>query len=402
METHSTETTVNEGDSIDALDDATDSANSWGEAVDKALAGLQLSAEDVLEKPEPTADAAEEQVEPTAEQLEELTAEDAAEPAADPDAEPADALEELDTDVGDDWTPKAANRFKELKAELKSRSSELEELRQYKLESERRIEELNALQNDSQLEELQQKLQEYEEQRRFSDLESTEAYKQAITLPLQNIVEQADALAEKYSIDPNDLLDAMTLEDQKQQSEVISELLSDANDRDKAKVYRLIEDLEPLETKKAALYENAEQALAEAKLLEEKKAEQTLADKARMRANIARNVVERVRQKLPFLDGLENLNMEAAQEHAAQADPSTIDPVDMAYGALSSKLLPPIVRKLSAIEKENEMLLARLADYEEAEPSLSDGTSSGRASATGMSDDLTMEQRLERRLSGVS
>jgi len=402
MDTHSTETTVNEGDAIDALDDATDSANSWGEAVDKALAGLQLSAEDVLAKPEPTAEAAEtqaptsdeEQVEPTAEQLEELTAEDA--------AKPADDLEALETDIGDDWTPKAANRFKELKAELKSRSSELEDLRQYKLESERRIEELNALQNDSQLEEMQQKLQEYEEQRRFSDLESTEAYKQAITEPLQNIVEQADALAEKYSVDPNDLLDAMTLEDQKQQSEVISELLSDATDRDKAKVYRLIEDLEPLETKKAALYENAEQALAEAKLLEEKKAEQSLAEKARLRANIARNVVERVRQKLPFLDGLENLNIESAQEHAAQADPSTIDPVDMAYGALSSKLLPPIVRKLSAIEKENEVLLARLADYEEAEPSLSDGTSSGRASASGMSDDLTMEQRLERRLSGVS
>lgn len=394
METHSTDTTVSEGDAVDALDEATDSPNSWGEAVDKALAGLQLSSEDVLSKPEPAADAAEDQVEPTAEQLAELTAEDA--------EEPADDLESLDTDVGDDWTPKAANRFKELKAELKSRSSELEELRQYKLESERRIEELNALQNDSQLEELQQKLQEYEEQRRFSDLESTEAYKQAITAPLQNIVEQSDALAEKYNIDPNDLLDAMTLDDPQQQSEVISELLSDATDRDKAKVYRLIEDLEPLEAKKAALYENVEQALAEAKLLEEKKSEQALAEKARMRANVARNVVERVRQKLPFLDGLENLNMDALQEHAAQADPSTIDPVDMAYGALSSKLLPPIVRKLSTVEKENEMLLARLAEYEEAQPSLSDGTSSSRVAADGMPDDMTIEQRMERRLSGIA
>lgn len=380
MDTHPTEQEVS-GDAVDQLPDT--EPTDLSDAIDRALAGMELPADE----PKPEADSAES----------EASEAEAPEAPEAPERDSDDPTDDLDTNL-EGWTPKAADRFKELKAELKSRSSELEELRKFKIESERQMQELEALKNDSTIDELRNKLQEYENQRKYSDLESTEAYAKAITEPLQDIVARADAIADKHDIDKDALLDAISMGDEEKQTEILSELIDD--ERDRAKIYRMIDELHPLELRKQELYENAEAALAEARALEEKQMQQQLAERTRLRQNVARNVVERVRQKLPFLDGFEGLDLKAIEDSAAQADPSTTDPVDMAYNTVSAKLLPQMVRQFTALQKENESLLTQLAEYKDAEPTLSGGSSSS-SSPSEMSDDLSVEERLARRLSGV-
>ena len=338
--------------------------------------------------------------EPVAEEpLEALSEEPAEEPAEEPVAtKPEEPLEALSEDIGDDWTPKAASRFKQLKTELKSSKSELGMLRQQQLAYEQKIQELTGLTENKDIDALQTKLETYESQQIVTNLEATDAYKQAVTEPLATLMEQAEQIADKYDVDADALVDILSLDDQKQQDESLSELLPSANDRDKAKLYRIIEDMDPIVGRRQKLLENAEGALAEAKLVDEQKEAQTAAETAQLRVNVTRNVIERVQQKLPFLAGIDGLDMETVQTKAAEADPSVIHPVDHAYNAVSAQLLPDIVREYVAMRKENDLLTDRLAEYEGAEPTMSGQT---KDAGTVANADMSFEESIAAALGGA-
>ena len=311
------------GVNIEALPDAGAGDLSFEDSLEAAFANFNAEPSDSAEEPAAEEPAAEEPVEEPA--AEEPAAEEPAaeEPAAEESGgeEPIEALTE---DIGDDWTPKAASRFKQLKSELKSSKSELEALRQQQQINEAKIKELTGLTENKDIEQLQSRVAEFEQRQMLSDLESTNAYREAITEPLSSLMEQADQIADKYNVDPDALVDVLALDDPEQQDEQLDELLADASDRDKAKIYRIIEEVEPIVERRQYLLENAEAALSEAKALEEQEHAQMAAEKAKLRANVTRNVVERVQQKLPFLSGLEDLDMEAIQTKAAENDPSVI------------------------------------------------------------------------------
>ena len=393
MDSH-TESVVEDAPSVEALPDVGGEDLSFEDSLEAALAGLGNTAEEPVAE-EPVAE------EPVVEELtEEPVAEEpvAEEPVVEENTseEPIEALTE---DIGDDWTPKAASRFKELKTELKTNRNELEALRQQQTEYEAKIKELTGLAENKDVEQLQTKLADFEQQQMFTNLEATEAYKEAITEPLSTLMEQADQIADKYEVDPDTLVDILALDDPEQQDEQLDELLPQATDRDKAKIYRILEDIEPIVQRRQHLFDNAEEALGEAKALQEKEEAQKAAEKATLRANVTRNVVERVRQKLPFLAGLDNLDMDSIQTKAAESDPSVIHPVDYAYNAVSAQLLPNVVKAYVSMRKENELLTDRLADYESAEPAMS-GQTKNTASPSGVTGEMSFEESIAAALGG--
>ena len=394
MDSHP-EPVAEETPAVESLPDAGEDV-SFESSLEAALANLDAAPNEEAapeETPEITQEVAEE---PVAEELvaEELVAEEPAE-----SDEPAEPIESLSEDIGDDWTPKAASRFKQLKTELKSSKSELDMLRQQQQEYESKIKELTGLTENRDIDALQEKLTEYENQQMLDSLETTDAYRQAVTEPLAALMEQADQIADKYEIDPDTLVDVMALDDKDQQDEQLAELLPNASDRDKARLYRIMEDIDPIVDRRQAMFENADQALAEAKVLSEQREAQAAAEKAQLRANVTRNVVERVQQKLPFLSGIEGLDMAAVQQQAADADPSVIHPVDHAYNAVSAQLLPNIVKEYVAMRKENESLMDRLADYEGAEPTVS-GAAVPQAAGSGARPDMSFEESIAAALGG--
>jgi hypothetical protein len=327
-----------------------------------------------------------------------------AESSAKPEVEPvvAEAAEEfsnepiddLSEDIGNDWTPKAANRFKQIKAELKSSSAELQQLRQQQSEYESRIKELTGLAESNDVEQLQTKLAEYEKKQMFSDLENTTAYKQAITEPLGQLIQQSEQIAEKYEVTTEALLDVLALSDPKEQEERLSELLPNASDRDKAKIYRIMEDMNPIFERRAQLFEKSDEALAEAKMLEEQTRNAEAGERLKLRQNVTRNVVERVEAKLPFLKGIEGLDLSAIREKAASVDPTAVHPVDFAYNAVSAQILPSIVREYVSMRKEVELLTDRLAEYEGAEPKMSGSQPSSKRMSQMAGADASFEDRV--------
>ena len=369
---------------IDALPDATEPA-SFESSLEAAFANLdQAPAE-----PEPAAEP-----EPVAEEsvVEEQDTGN--------EVQDTDPIESLTDDIGDEWTPKAANRFKELKTELKTNRSELDQLRQQSKEYESKIQELTGLAENKDVEQLQERLAQYEQEKALTNLEQTQAYQQAVSQPLEALVEQADQIADKYEVDSDALIDVLSLDDPQEQEEQLAELLPNASDRDKAKIYRIMEDIDPILQRREKLYENADAALAEAKQLEEQQSAAAAAEQAQLRQNITKNVVERVQQKLPFLKGIEGLDMSAIQQKASETDPTVLHPVDHAYNAVSAQVFPTVVRQYLEMRKEVESLTDRLAEYEDAEPAMSGQTKAPSARA-GVSDNASFEERVNAALGAV-
>jgi len=355
MDTHSEP--VSETPAVEQIPDAFE-ANSFEAALNAAFSNLESNSkqDEIQSEPEEISG---ESTELQLEKTKELVAEE-------------DPLEQLTEEV--DWTPKAANRFKQLKEELKGSRSELDQLRQLSKEQEAKLQELSAIAENKDIEQLQSRIAEYEQERMFTNLEQTTAYQEAVTKPLSLLMEQADQIADKYEIDANALIDVLALDDSDQQDERLAEILPNASDRDKARIYRIIEEINPILGRRKTLFDNVEEAAKEAALLEETRQKKELAEKSQLRQNVTRNVVERIIEKLPFVKTLDGLDIESIQNKASYADPTVIHPVDFAYNAVSAQLLPTIVREYVGLRKEIEALTDKLAEYETAEPTISGGS----------------------------
>ena len=379
---------------VDALPDASE-PTSFEASLEAAFANL-----DQVETPPEPEPVAEEPPAAEPEPVAEESSEEVQETEIQDTVQDTDPIESLTDDIGDEWTPKAANRFKELKTELKTNRSELEQLRQQSKEYESKIQELTGLAESKDVEQMQEKLAEYEQQQALSNLEQTPAYKQIVSEPLEALVEQADQIADKYEVDSDSLIDILALDDPEEQEEQLGELLPDASDRDKAKIYRIMEDIDPILKRREKLYENADAALVEAKNLEEQQQAATAAEQAQLRQNITRNVVERVQQKLPFLKGIEGLDMSAIQQKASETDPNVLHPVDHAYNAVSAQVFPTVIRQYLEMRKEVESLTDRLAEYEDAEPAMS-GQTKAPAASSGVPESGSFEERVNAALGAV-
>ena len=282
-----------------------------------------------------------------------------------------DSLESLTEDVGVDWTPKAASRFKQLKGELKSSQTELEQLRQMTKEQEAKMQEMSGLVENRDIDKLQQTVADYEYEKAFNNLEDTSAYQTSVAAPLNALLQSANEIASKYNVDADTMVDILAMDDHDEQDNAVLEHLTEAGDRDRARVYRIIEEVRPILAHRQELYENVHQALNEANMLEEQRRNVEAAERAEIRTNVTRNVVQRVNEKLPFLSGVDGLDMNAIQTKAADVDPSVVHPVDFAYNAVAAQLLPTIVREYMSSRKEAEVLMEKLSEYESAEPTMS-------------------------------
>ncbi len=293
-------------------------------------------------------------------------------------------LDELDgaDDVGKDWTPQAARRFKQLKSELKSSKTRLSELESSLNEREARLKELEAIADNPEYDQLKNRVEEYEKELLVTKLESSQIYKELVAQPLAELVSETDAIAEKYQVDANELLDAIALEDEAAQEEALADILAAASDRDRFRVYKIIEQIKPILHQRSVLQENAQEALREAEQLTETQTKQQLAERAAERQKAASAVADKIRAKLTFLEGVDGVDFAALSKKVAETDPSTLNPVDAAFQSYAAQLLPKIAREYVSLRKELDTLTDKLSKYDRASPRAGGG---GASSFTGAS-----------------
>lgn len=295
----------------------------------------------------------------------------------------ADPLDEVDADKS--WTPQAARRFKEIKAEAKAAKARTAELEASLTQREARLKELEALAEDPRVKDMTSRAEEYEHATILRNLESSNAYKQLVGEPLARMVGEIDGLAEKYSVDSDSLIDVVVMEDEAAQEERLGEMLAAASDRDKFRLYKIIEDVKPVLEQRRVLQENAQEALREAEDLERQKTQASLADRAQTRLTAAKEVAKRIESKLPFLQSFEGVDLAKLTDEAAATDYSSLTPAAGAYNAMAGRLLPKMATEYLAARREIEALTEQLAEYDKAGAPLNGGAA--RAGGGSMADD---------------
>ena len=310
----------------------------------------------------------------------------AADPVADPVADPAapeiktkvaptEPADDLDSfEEPKDWTPQAARRFKELKAELKTYRTKSEELESTVTQRDARLQELEAVANNPEFQTLQDRVAEYEQQMLVTKLEQSRAYRSLVDEPLGVLVGEADSLATKYNIESGSLLDAIAESDEATQEEALSELLASATDRDKFRVYKIIEEIKPILEQRRVLQENAKEALLEAEELDRTRNQQQLAERATQRLQAATSVANKLQSKLAFLSSTDGVDLKAMAKEAAASDPASLDAITGAYQAMAAKLLPKMNYEYLSLQREIESLTERLAEYDKATPRTGGGS----------------------------
>ena len=91
--------------------------------------------------------------------------------------------------------------------------------------------------------------------------------------------------------------------------------------------------------------------------------------------------------------------MASIEAKASDLDPSVVHPVDFAYNSVASQILPTIVREYLSSRAEAEVLMNKLAEYEDAEPTVS-GSPKADSSSSRPSD-LSFEEAISAALSGA-
>jgi len=294
------------------------------------------------------------------------------EPAGEPDGEPDGA--DLSKHETVSWSPEAARRFQSLKSELKEYRTRYEEMEGTLSQREARLQELEAIANNPEFDDLRNKVVDYESRAMVSDLESSVAYRELITAPLNDVLTTAGSLAEKYSLEESSVIDALALTDEAAQDEALSELFANASDRDKYRVYQLVNDLKPIMAQRAALHENVEAALLEARSLEEQTLQQAAYERSAHRQQAAELVSEKLLSRLPFLTGLPDVDFAALTKEAAASDHTVLDDISGSYQQITSKLFPSLAKSNMALQREIDALTEQLAKYDKATPRVGGGS----------------------------
>lgn len=277
--------------------------------------------------------------------------------------EPAEEEETVDT-TG--MTKAAGARFKELRVELKAEKKARIALEQKAAQAEARLKELEGTNSVS--EELKQKLEAYESELMLSRLESTEAYRTTVTEPLKEVAETADAIALKYEINADEILDALALTDQTAQDEAFEVLLAGVAERDKLKIYALAEKLPSIFEQRQMLHEKREQALAEIDARNAERAKQEAAQRAEERKKATEFVLKRVEAKLPFIKTIGGVDLKAIKEQIDDTDLESLDMANKSYNAFSGRALPKLAAAYKAALDEIEQLTNDLDTYRRSTP----------------------------------
>ena len=339
---------------------------SFRDVIASAMQGI--TPEPAAPEPEapPAAPVAEPKVTPPADPLKELSTPETPEFKLPIDEEePEKAAEDPDTSE-----IKAGRRIKELKDEVKTKwQPKVAELEQTKTQLESRVAEMEA--RLAAVEELETKVKTYEEEMSVVKLEKHPRYIKEVREPLQAKVSEATALAKKYDISTDDLLDALEISDASEAETKLEELTSglDVRPLDLLKLIQLHGAVQPILAKRDELLAKADQALAELQHAGEKEAQQVSLARAEERKQIVPAIAERLMAKLGFIKD----DIPALAEATAATDLEALDTPNRVYNHMAGLSLPKVLAKAGAIQRENDRLLDEIESLKKALPRLDGG-----------------------------
>lgn len=295
---------------------------------------------------------------------------------------------------------KSAEAFNKVKANANAKIAELKA----KLQAVESKAQSSA--NDSKIEELSAAIQAKEtalaeatKKLAFHDVTETPEYEQAVKQPTQIIKSKIAHIAEKYELNEQDLIKAITEKSPKIQGELQTELSAGMADPDKYKFYQIFEDWEAIVTKEATLRENAIKAWEEVSAKRQSEQEAQRSQMTQERVKLGNDVWEKLTSKVPLIKDLEPDKLKAQFD---STDFDAMKPIDKVGALAAAVSFVPLVRKfmdqVATKDAKIKELETAMKKYVRSSPGAGSGTSTQVKPVA--EDGLGFLEAIERRMGG--
>jgi hypothetical protein len=300
------------------------------------------------------------------------------------------ASPEAKTETEDVKAPAAQTAFAKLTKELREAKTKLKEFESKVATRTDAVEEKGANpETDTQLKELQAKLEAFQTERdelegelRLSKVEATREFKQTIGEPMREIVKSISELAAIYEIRPDKILDAANEPDSMKRRTLLKELTGEMDAVDALSIRKSAEDLVALNSKKAEIMKESKSALESIarRDQENEKASRTKYDTEAKKA--FGEVWDSFTEEMPLLKKIDgndqwNTTLDGLRTQAEKLDSEPLDHRQRAALTYQAVTLPLVVQVfkdyVSKTNKELASLKGNLADFRKATPGVGAG-----------------------------
>jgi chromosome segregation ATPase len=246
---------------------------------------------------------------------------------------------------------KAKIRWKELKqaeSDLKNAQRELAELKAMGEESQQAAREVAELKE--QLEAIQKEREELDGELYMSRVQSTREWKQYITEPLNQIIQDAEFFSQRNKADTGELIDALQADTNGDPAK-LENLIADWSERDKTKVWALADNLLQIEKRKSDLESNSkaayEASMERNSMEQQEQYKQYIAQRETAVSEVLPKISEKVFSLLPE-DKRPDINKLQQEVMGYDEWPENLK----VYGILGATVLPDLVDQISSLQKE--------------------------------------------------
>jgi chromosome segregation ATPase len=246
---------------------------------------------------------------------------------------------------------KAKIRWKELKqaeSDLKNAQRELAELKARGGEYEQTAKEVAELKE--QLEAIQQEREAIDGELYMTRVQSTREWKQYVTEPLNQIIQDAEFFSQRNKADTGELIDALQADSNGDPAKLES-LIADWSERDKTKVWALADNLLQIEKRKADLESNSKAAYEQSMERYTKEQQEQYKQYMAQRENAVGEVLPKISEKVFNLlpeDKRPDINKLQQEVMGYDEWPENLK----VYGILGATVLPDLVDQISSLQKE--------------------------------------------------
>lgn len=313
-----------------------------------------------------------------------------------------DATDALDIKAPDNLKPEAQTAWARLTKDLRDARTQLKELETKMSDTSNTSVEQASLQN--QLDTLKAERDEYENELKFSRLESTREYKQAVTEPLTNLQKEVAEIASLYeNVDPRNLYMAMSEPDPVKRRSLLKEVTSSFDPVDSLSLRTKAEDLHKVFARRDILTKDVNTVL---QLIESEEKQQIEANQKRMQTEIQtayQTEWENMQKENALLRPIEgneqwNNTIQSIQRQALDIENTELDPRAKAKLTFSAAAMPVVMNVFQDYVSKSQARITELENLAKELRAVSPSSGSAKGSAAEMPADLNFLDALERGL----
>jgi hypothetical protein len=201
-----------------------------------------------------------------------------------------------------------------------------------------------------QLEAIQQEREALDGELYMSRVQSTREWKQYITEPLSQIIEDAEFYSQRNKTDAGDLVNALQADSNGDPAQLES-LISDWSERDKTKVWALADNLLQIEKRKSELEANSKAAYEASMERNTKEQQEQYQQYIAQRESAVSEVLPKISEKVFNLlpeDKRPDINKLQQEVMGYDEWPENLK----VYGILGATVLPDLVDQITSLQKE--------------------------------------------------